>query len=107
MDGILGTIAVLLLFSMLLPVNAFPVLYAFSPWYGSAVGRALMTLAVGLMLLVDFAVFYRFVPGPTPDWLRVIVYGIITAGLYYQFAVLVRYQFRRRRDSDRSRVDAR
>jgi hypothetical protein len=103
-DDVLALVAVVLLFSMLLPVNAFPILYAMTPWWRTHIGRATMTLFAGLAMLVDFAVLYRLVAGEAPDWLRVVVYGLIAAGLYYTLWVLVREQFVLPRRERRSAV---
>jgi hypothetical protein len=43
--------------------TAFPLLYAFSPWYRSVLGRALMIQAIGFALILDITAFYTLVDG--------------------------------------------
>lgn len=47
------------------PATLFPLLYGFTaPWWASIVGRALMTVSIGLGLLVDISLLFHWL-GPT------------------------------------------
>lgn len=80
------------------PANLFPLLYGLrSPWYVNALGRALLALAVGTALLIDLSLL-RYVLGedyPGRDQLRLVIYGLVTVGLWGQFLALLRAQRRR------------
>lgn len=58
----------------------FPVLYMFSPWYKTKLGRVLMLQAVAFALAVDLTLLFQFW---TPDniyvvlWLNVFVFTLI------------------------------
>lgn len=85
------TLATVLIASMVVPATLFPVVYATRPWYRTMIGRALMTMSVGMALLVDISLLYRFFGDDYPgrDAVRLIVFGIIAAGLWYQFLALL------------------
>lgn len=40
--------------------TAFPVLYSFSPWFRSELGRALMVQAIAFALVLDFSVLFQY-----------------------------------------------
>ena len=77
------TFAIAEVFLMLLPANAFPIMYgAFWPWHKHPQGRAIFTLSAGLALLVDFAVLYQLFPdAPARPIVASFVYGVILFGL--------------------------
>lgn len=74
--------------------NFFAIRYGFfSPWWTTAIGRALMTKSTGLALVLDLAVIGLV----APEWwlrdpLRIIIYCILVIGIYYQLIVLWRIQ---------------
>lgn len=48
------------LFVTALCTTAFPIMYAFSPWYKSPLGRALMTQAIAFALAIDLTLVVQF-----------------------------------------------
>lgn len=100
MNEILDMIAVGIVFAGVIPATLFPILYGRSPWRRSKVGRALMTKAVGIALLIDFSVLYVLLGRDAPGWLRVVVYGLVITGVWMQFVALVRVRYRGRTDFD-------
>lgn len=63
--------------------TTFAVLYGvFWPWYRSAQGRAIFAKAVGMALLIDFAVLYMVLPDhvlPPKEYVAPFVYAVILA----------------------------
>lgn len=49
--------------------TAFPLLYAFSPWWRSKVGRSLMIRSLSYALLIDVTLFLEFYPMKPGLWL--------------------------------------
>lgn len=84
------------------PANLFPLLYGTSvTWWRSFTGRALMTSAIGMALLIDISVLYRFLGEDYPfrDTIRLTVYALVVAGSWMKLgAFLVQ-----RRDGNRDR----
>lgn len=93
------TVARLLLFGMVVPATGFPLLYStFFRWWRNPIGRALMTKAIGLALLVDLSVVPIILGHPDyeyPAWVQVFVFVFVCAGLWYQFIVFLRIRFGR------------
>lgn len=90
------TIAVLLILAAAPAATLFPIVYGFtSPWHRSLIGRALMTKAVGLALLIDISLLYKWLGDDyaARDIVRLTVYGLITAGVWLQFAALMVEKF--------------
>jgi len=82
------TLAVALVVGMVLPATLFPLLYATRPWYRSLLGRALMTKAIGLALLVDLSVAHYFGLLGNNGITRLVVYALVFLGLWQQFLAL-------------------
>jgi hypothetical protein len=75
--------------------NAFVGFYNRRPWWRAWVGRALMTKSVGLMLLLDLAVVGYHVHYTYPQWVGLLVYGVIALGITGQLVVLLAVRNRR------------
>lgn len=99
-------VSLILIVAGAIPANLFPIFYGFrAPWWRSLLGRALITKATGLALLVDFSLLFSIFGDYTyRDEARVVVYTIIVAGLWLQFIALLRTQ--RRKRIGRETVDA-
>jgi hypothetical protein len=85
--------AAVLLILMAAPAQTvFPFLYGFtSPWHQSLIGRALMTKAVGLALLIDISLIYQWLGDnyALRDVVRLTVFAIITIGAWMQLVAFV------------------
>ena len=95
------TAAVLLVVAAAPAATAFPLWYGLTaPWWRSLIGRALMTKAVGLALLIDISILYKFLGDDYAlrDVVRLTVYALITVGVWMQFSALLLEQHRARRD---------
>lgn len=92
-DSTLFTIGSVLIFIAAPPATLFPILYAaWFPFWKNTLGRALMTKAVGVALLMDLAVAY-FLFGDDyalREAARVMTYGLIAAGLWWQLWSIVK-----------------
>ena len=92
--------AILLLIILVaaIPANGFPLLYGIgAPWWRSDIGRALFLKSSGLAAFVDLSLLFLWLGEyPGRNELRVVVYTFVTVGLWYQFSVLVRTQYRGR-----------
>lgn len=90
----LEKIAVWQVLYMALPATLIPILYhRRQAWWrkGNWHGRAFMTLAVGLMLLVNFAVTFRFLPEfPAKDWIKFGVYSVLMVAFTWLAALMAR-----------------
>lgn len=82
-----GLVVVLLLLAYI-PAVAFPVVYAFAPWWRSAAGRSVMSLSVVIALALSLSV-WRVFWGAQPEWVRVGVFALIIPALWGQFVVLL------------------
>lgn len=77
--------------------TAFPLLYLFSPWYRSQLGRAVMIQSVSVALALDVSAVYQFWTFTTN--LRTImiinvgVLALISVASLYQTTMLVYYNF--------------
>lgn len=88
----LDAIAVILLVLAAPPVNMFPVVYAFRPWHESLIGRALMTKAIGLAVMVDVGLL-TLVLGPDYPFrgiVRVIAFSLVVFGIWFQFIAMAK-----------------
>lgn len=100
------SVAVWLVVAMMIPATGFPLLYlTFYRWWAQPIGRALMTKAIGLGLLVDISVLYQVFGDDYPgrDFVRIIVYALILVGLWYQFIVFIRIRKDTRGKKEKSR----
>lgn len=96
------TAAVLLILVAAPAATAFPIVYGLtSPWYRSLLGRALMTKAVGLALLIDISLIYQWLGDDyfLRNVVRLTVYSLIAAGVWMQCTALVVEKVRARRSS--------
>jgi len=109
-------VVLVLLLAAAIPTNLYPLFYAFRPWASTPQGRALMTKAVGNLILIDVVlatlVFGQDYPGRA--LVRMIGFGVFVVGMWALFLSLltspgaVRYPprswFRRRYElTDRDR----
>lgn len=78
-------IAVWMVVCMVPAITAIPILYHWrQEWWSDQYGRAFMVLAVGLALLVNFAVTFQFVPEfPGKGWVKLGVYSILLVAFYW------------------------
>lgn len=75
----------------------YPLLFGFTTrWHESLIGRALLTKAVGLALLIDISLTYRILGADYQgrDVARLTVFGLITVGVWMQLYALVRQKRR-------------
>lgn len=82
----------------------FVILYATgSPWFRSLIGRALLTKATALALLLDLTIVADVWRHELPEWIGFVVMGLIAAGAYMQLVayVLDRVHVRRYGGPDR------
>lgn len=94
------TIAVLLVLGMAPPATLFPIIYGItSPWSKTLVGRALMTKAVGMALLIDITLIYNWLGDDyfLRDYVRFIVFLFIFLGTWMQLSALLVELYRARR----------
>lgn len=80
--------------------NLFPLLYGTTaPWWRSWTGRAIIISKVGLALLVDAAVLFRW-NGAKPYWgfneLRLGAFALITVGTYLYLFAFAHEQYMKR-----------
>ncbi|MCZ4498859.1 MAG: hypothetical protein JWQ74_1412 [Marmoricola sp.] len=82
-----------------LPATGFTIVYGLgSPWYKSLLGRALFTHALGMALLIDISVLYKFFGDDYAgrDVVSITVYAVIIVGTWAQFIALLRERARGR-----------
>jgi hypothetical protein len=95
------TAAVILVVGMAPAATLFPLLYGLTtPWWRSLIGRALMTKAVGLALLIDISLAYQWLGDDyfLRDVVRLTVYGLIFVGVWLQLTALFVEKYRARGD---------
>lgn len=67
-----------------IPVNLYPAFYAFRPWWSTPQGRALMTKAVGNMILIDMILgFQLFGDYPGRTYVRLVGFGFFVVGTWW------------------------
>jgi hypothetical protein len=80
-----------LLLAAAIPTNLYPLFYAFRPWSTTPQGRALMTKAVGNMIVIDVVLatllFGQDYPGR--DLVRVFGFGVFVVGMWYLLVSLL------------------
>jgi Ca2+/Na+ antiporter len=79
----------LLVTACFIPAVIFPFYYVTLRWWETPPGRAVMTMAVALavvMSLVFMAVVFDF---RLPVWARVLIYAVMAVALWVKLAVLV------------------
>lgn len=73
-----------MLIACAVPVNLYPLFYAFRPWWITPQGRALMTKAVGNMILIDMILgFQLFGDYPGRTYVRLIGFGFFVVGTWW------------------------
>lgn len=85
-------VALILLLISAPPATLFPLVYGLTaPWHRSLIGRALMTKATGLALLIDISLTYRLLGADYQgrDAVRLTVFALITVGVWMQFIALL------------------
>lgn len=78
-------------------VTAFPLLYAFSPWYRSRLGRAVMLQSVSVALAVDLSAIFQFKEITNLHVVLMINIGVlafISVTSLYLTATLLYYNFK-------------
>lgn len=91
-NAALDSIATALIIIAAPAATMFPIVYWFRPWRQSQIGRALMVKATGMALLIDITIaYYAFGDDyPFRHLVRVIIYGLITLGIWWQFLAMLR-----------------
>lgn len=79
--------------------TAFPLLYLFSPWYGSYVGRGVMVQSVSFALAMDITLLFQYW---LPElyirfWINALVLSFIAGATAYLTAVLWRANYKHRK----------
>jgi tellurite resistance protein TehA-like permease len=84
-------LSVWLLLYIAIPVNIYPIVYARRAWYVTAPGRALMTKAIGNLILVDLiGAVVLFGDYEGRELLRTIGSIIFGTGVWYLLIALLR-----------------
>lgn len=84
----------------------FPVLWAFSRWWTTLVGRLLMLQSLALALAVDLTLAFQYIEVGPDDllmifWLNAVVFGLIAlASVLLTFAMIRLNYFRRKRKKE-------
>lgn len=69
--------------------TAFVILWALLPWYRTWVGRALMSKSLALAIYLDFVVVVdHWGPFGGQQTLAVVLFGLITLGIWTQLGVI-------------------
>lgn len=80
--------------------TAFPVLYAFSPWWSSTLGRLLMFMTVSFAMIVDVTVLFQFWQ-PTDIliifWVQVVCFALVAISTALLTILMVRMNYYRRK----------
>lgn len=76
----------------------FPLLWAFSPWYRTLVGRLLMLQSIALALAIDVTTYYQFVEIKPDDimfifWLNAVVFGLIALASVLLTVTMIRMNY--------------
>lgn len=89
------------LVTLTIPVAVlYPLVYGLrAPWWRSAIGRALMIKALGLLMLLLFSAFFYWLGPDYPlrDQFRIVGMCLLFVGLHLAFVAMVRELFRRAR----------
>ena len=99
------TVAVLLVLVAAPPATLFPLIYGFTVrWWTFWIGRALLTSSVGLALLIDISLLYKWLGDDylLRDIVRLTVYAIIAVGAWLKLASILIEKRRSRRSRRRS-----
>jgi hypothetical protein len=93
-------IAVILVAATAPPATLFALIYGFtSPWWRTAIGRALLVSSTALALLVDISLLYQAFGDnyALRDAVRLTVFSLVCAGAWMKFGALVVEKVRARR----------
>lgn len=88
----------------------FPVLWAFSRWWSTLLGRLLMLEGVALALAVDLTLAFQYIE-VTPDdlllifWLNAIVFGLIALASVLLTFTMIRMNYIRRKRKKETQDD--
>lgn len=86
----------------------YPLIYGLTaPWWRSWIGRALMTKAIGVFVLISFSVLYQMF-GPNywgRDYVRNIGMAVALMGFWLALFALIQVKFEARRDA-RTKIEA-
>lgn len=88
-------------------VTAFPIMYAFSPWYKSPIGRALMTQAIAFMLAIDMTLVAQFWQ---PDdiiilfWINAIILSFVAIATGWLTVTMVKANYMKHQRSKDARM---
>ncbi|WP_310962159.1 putative phage holin [Nocardioides terrisoli] len=102
------TVALWIIVAAAPAATAVPIVYAATArWWRSLIGRAMMTSAVGLALLVDLSLIFHGWSGHlgVKEAIALVVYGIVACGAWLTLFALARTQVLQRRE-DRAAVEA-
>ena len=94
------TLALIIVWAAAPAATLVPIIYGITAsWWRSLTGRALMTSAVGLALLIDLSLIFRAWDGhlQTKREIALVIYVLICAGSWLMLLALVRAQLRSRR----------
>lgn len=85
-------------------VSLFPILYLFSPWYRSHLGRAVMIQSMSVAFAIDVSVVRAYwIRDMTPTGLfllNVVTLGFIAAASVYLTVMLIHYNFQNKENED-------
>lgn len=94
-EEVLNLINAILLHAMVLPTNAFPILYLARSKPVTSAGKAVLISTSALALLVDVVIYRRWLGFANPlveAIVTTIVFSLILAGSIYKLAVLLKDQ---------------
>lgn len=108
-DAFLLTSAKWLIYGMVIPATGFPLLYlTFYRWYRDPIGRALMLLAIGMLLLIDFSAYFALTQGQY-GWaaeVQFLVFVLVCGGLWYEFLTFLKVRIHAKREKRRQQREA-
>src|SRR4051812_47633615 len=87
--------------------TAFPILWAFSSWYSTQLGRVLMLQAVAFALAIDLTLFFQYYT-PTNEnimfvfWTNAIVFTLIAVATLWLTYVMCKMNYLQRRQKRES-----
>lgn len=81
----------LMLVALMLPVNLYPLFYAFRPWSSTPQGRALMVKAVSNAVLIDMGLATTVLGDYAGrEAIRLVGFTLLVVGIWYLFVTLLR-----------------
>lgn len=86
--------------------TVFPLIWLFSPWWRTPVGRLLMLQSVAFAAAIDLTAYFQFWP-PSLDhilfifWTQAIIFGLVAFASVWLTVLMIRMNyFQRKRDRD-------